>query len=835
MGKLVKKSAGSSLEIKEISRLFQVKFELLKASFLKSGNHYDFGLKFQSNYTDLIDKTIFELSEYCLKLTNTPSAPAIIALGGYGRKELAPYSDIDVVFIHEQPLNRQTKKFIESLSGYLWDLGLKLSASVRTLEDCEKAMAVDASFLTSLLEKRHIWGKNATYQRLEKSFRKHIKATPPGFFISTKLDERDARHLKTGDSRYQLEPDIKEGKGALRDIHTLLWISNFLYGVHRPEDMVKKDILTAAEAATLKKALHFFWTVRCHLHFLAGRADDRLSFDSQPHIALLMGYKDAEPHVRAEKFMKDYFLLAREVGHLTRILCAKIEAQSLSGGATAGAKKLVLQDSVEDFPIKGNRLTVKNINTFKNFPAEIIRIFRVSQTAGIDIHPDALRHIRHSLDKLAKKNTEACHLFLDILLDHKRAEQTLRHMNEADVLGTLIPAFSNIVAHMQYDMYHAFTADEHTLRAIGMMHRLENGELAAAAPFATGLFPQIHSRRALYTAMFLHDIAKGTGKDHSAAGSELARELCPRLGLTPEETETVSWLVEQHLAMTLTAFKRDLSDPKTIEDFAAIVQSPERLKLLTLLTTADIMAVGPERWNNWKSGLLTELYHKSAERISGVKSADTPDLLPAVEKGWRDGTTHIKITPQPRHDHTKVTVFTPDRKGLFSILSGAMAASGASIVEARIYTLSNGMAQDVFQIQNLKGHVYENTAFLSKTIKAALDGKIDLGAEIHERQKTAAKKTTLFKNLPRVTIDNDASNSNTVIEVSGGDRSGFLYAVTSALSREGLQISAAKIATFGSRAVDIFYVRDSFGLKILHPGKLQTIENNLKRALEKSL
>jgi [protein-PII] uridylyltransferase len=854
MKQLSNKNDNFLFEFSEINKLFQVKFELLKAHFLKAGSRYDSGLKIQSDYTDLIDETISSLAEACFKKAKATPLPTIVALGGYGRKELAPYSDIDIVFVQEQPFNRQTKAFIESLSVQFWNLGIKLSASARTLQECEKDMSEDVLFLTSLLEKRWIWGSKPACLQLEKIFQRHIAASPPGFFVSAKLAERDARHRKMGDSRYQLEPHVKEGKGGLRDIHTLLWIANFLYGVRKPEDMVRYDILTKAETATLKKALDFFWTVRCHLHFLAGRADDRLSFDSQPRIAELMGYKDAEPNVRAEKFMKNYFLLAKEVGHLTRILCAKVEAQSCSGGATAGAKKIILQDSVEKFPVKGNRLTVENANYFKKFPPEIIRLFKVSQVTGLDIHSDALRHIRNAIGKLApelQRSAEAQRLFLDILLHAKKAEQTLRRMNEADVLGALIPAFNNIVAHMQYDMYHVFTADEHTIRAVGMLHKLENGELddegrnkePLVPPLASALFPQIHSRRALYAAMFLHDIAKGTDGKHSETGAQLARELCPRLGLTPEETETVSWLVHEHLAMAMTALKRDLNDPKTIQDFAAVVQSPERLKLLTILTTADIMAVGPERWNNWKAGLLAELYHKANETISDTKYPH-PNLLPKGEgtshppppgEGRGEGKTVIKITPQPKSDYTEVVIFTPDRKGLFATLSGAMAAGGASIVEARIFTQSNGMALDVFQIQNLKGHAYENTSFLNKTIHAALNGKIDLAAEIRERQKGAPRKDSLFKVASRVIIDNNASASNTVIEVNGKDRPGFLYDITSALSREGLQISAAKISTFGSRTVDVFYVRDSFGLKILHPDKLQAIENNLKQALEMGL
>ena len=859
MGKSSKKTDNFSFEIKEIDNLFHVKFELLKAGFLKSGRRYDSGLRIQSNYTDLIDKNVITLAEFCFAGVKAAPAPAIIALGGYGRKELAPYSDVDVVFVQKRPFSPPMKKFIESLTSHLWNIGIKLSASARTLQECETGMSEDVLFLTSLLEKRLVWGDKSAYKQLEKTFQRHIAASPPGFFISSKLAERDARHQKMGNSRYQLEPNIKESKGALRDIHTLLWIANFLYGVRSPEDMVKKNILAIAEAATLKKALNFFWTARCHLHFLSGRGDDRLSFDNQPRIAELMGYGDAEPNIRAEKFMRDYFLLAKEVGHLTRILCAKIEAQSCGGGATAGTKKMVLQDNIGKFPVKGNRLTVENAHYFKKFPPEIIRIFRVGQATGLDIHPDALRHIRNSLRRLApelQRSAEAHRLFLDILLDHKNAEPTLRLMNEADVLGALIPDFGNIVMHMQYDMYHVFTADEHTLCAVGMLHRLENGELIDegrnkepfAPPLACALFPKIHSRRALYVAMFLHDIAKGADdRKHPEQGAKTTQALCPRLGLSPEETETASWLVHEHLAMTMTALKRDLNDPQTIEDFVAVVQSPERLKLLTILTTADIMAVGPERWNNWKAGLLAELYHKSDEVISGTKHPHPPTLragpslsriagedqrLCKVVDG--EGVTHIKITPLPKHDCTEVIVSTPDRKGLFTTLSGAMAASGASIVNASIFTQSDGTALDVFQIQNLKGQVYENSEFLSKTIMAALNGKIDLAAEIRERQKFASKKPRLFKTVSRVIIDNNASVGNTVIEVNGTDRPGFLYDITSALSRQGLQISAAKIATFGSRAVDVFYVRDSFGLKILHPDKLQAIENSLKRVLEMS-
>jgi [protein-PII] uridylyltransferase len=424
---------------------------------------------------------------------------------------------------------------------------------------------------------------------------------------------------------------------------------------------------------------------------------------------------------------------------------------------------------------------------------------------------------------------------------------------------------------MQYDMYHSYTADEHTLRAIGMLHKIESGALADTAPLATQLFRKAHSRRALYAAVFLHDIAKGTGGKHSEKGADLARDICPRLGLSPEETETAAWLVENHLLMTMTAFKRDLADPKTVADFAQAVQSPERLKLLTIMTAADIMAVGPGKWNNWKAGLLEELHHKTLAYLSGAGEADdmahyaiqrkkvrrlvgdhrkTFNMLIDTAPPWfwtsfsaetvagfiqalhgRTDRTVIRVAPAPVQDYTEVFVHTPDRKGLFATLSGAMAAGGASIAGAQIFTLSNGMALDVFQVQTLGGQAYDNGAFLQKTVKAALDGKLDLSAEIAERQKQRPRKSGVFAVQPRVIFDNEASASCSVIEVNGKDRPGFLYDVTHALTEAGLQIHAARIATFGSRAVDVFYVKDLYGMKITHPAKMAEVEAKVSAIL----
>jgi len=432
---------------------------------------------------------------------------------------------------------------------------------------------------------------------------------------------------------------------------------------------------------------------------------------------------------------------------------------------------------------------------------------------------------------------------------------------------------------MQYDMYHVFTADEHTINAIDMLHKIENGELQAEAPVSTQLFGQIHSRRALYFAMLFHDMAKGTGGEHATKGAAIARRMCPKFGLDPAEKETAAWLVEYHLLMTMTAFKRDLTDPKTVADFAAAVQSPERLKLLTILTAADVLAVGPGRWNNWKAGLLRDLYsrtqhiltgapdmfddaqatmmkQKAVRRLIGDKTtalryladrapADfwhsfAPETLAgfivALDKnaGMKEQATVVRVLPTPTQDFTEVFVFTPDRKGLFATLAGALSAAGASIAAARIFTLPDGMALDVFQVQDLQGHAYDNAAFMQRTVKAALSGTLDIEAEIAQRQKNLPRRGQNFRVVPQVILDNNASGSHTVIEVTGKDRPGFLYGVTATLTELGLQISAAKITTFGSRAMDVFYVKDSFGLKIVHTEKLARIERSLKNILDKT-
>jgi [protein-PII] uridylyltransferase len=624
--------------------------------------------------------------------------------------------------------------------------------------------------------------------------------------------------------------------------------------------------------------------VRCHLHYLAGRAEERLIFDFQPELARRIGYTDHAGTSGVERLMKHYFLIAKSVGDLTRIFCAAIEAAhqrrpfirlpSLPG---IGLRRR----EVEGFAVEGDRLNVSSPDYFTSQPINILRLFEVAQRRDLDIHPTALRLVTRNL-KLVKglrSDPEANRLFLAMLTAPKGPEITLRRLNEAGVFGRFIPDFGRVVAQMQYDMYHHYTVDEHTIFAIGMLHKIERGDLKEEAPVASTVVHEVLSRRVLYLAVLLHDIAKGRGGDHSELGAEVAQRLCPRLGLSEEETEQVAWLVRYHLLMSNTAFKRDLDDRQTIATFAAQVQSLERLRLLLVLTVADIRAVGPKTWNNWKAVLLREIYWRTAEELSGGLSAEAAETRATaamaalreeladwppeeIERHFARGPAAywlaydapslarqarlvhraeaesaplaIETRIDPSRGSTEVTVYAADRLGLFSDLAGAFALAGADIVEARIFTLSNGKALDSFSIQDAGG-AFERSdklARLAATIEHVIvDAAAGEPKDITIPAPALPSRAELFPVIPRVLIDNRASAAFTVVEVNGRDRKGLLYRLTRALTALKLQIANAKVSTFGARAVDVFYVKDQFGLKIEDERRLKAIRESLMSVL----
>ncbi len=840
----------------------------------------------------LIDQLIRTLyDDTTLRVYQTPNPTqserlAVVAVGGYGRGEMAPFSDVDLLFLLPYKQTPVGEQIVEYMLYMLWDLGLKVGHATRSVDECLRMARQDQTIRTALLESRYVWGDQALYSDLKRRFAAEVVTGTALDFVEAKLGERDARHERMGDSRYVLEPNIKEGKGGLRDLHTLYWIAKYAYQVDDVAALPLRGVLTTAEANKFAKAEGFFWTIRCHLHYLAGRAEERLTFDVQRELAAAMGYTDHAGTRGVERFMKHYFLMAKDVGDLTRIFCAALEAEQKRKPKPSalhrwfGTKK----HEKDGFIVEGNRLSIGQKEAFLANPVNLIRLFWEADRTGFDIHPTALRLVTQNLklvDAKLRADPAANRLFLDMLVSRNDPEQALRRMSEAGVLGRFVPDFGRVVAQMQYDMYHVFTVDEHTLFAIGILAAIEKGKLKDEAPLATALFPTLVSRRALYAAVLLHDIAKGRGGDHSILGEQVAYKLCPRWGLTAEETETVAWLVRWHLAMSHTAFRRDLQDPKSIQDFVDLVQSPERLKLLLILTVADIRAVGPKVWNNWKAGLLRELYslaeakltaepgegvsplerrmqaqyaemrrlledwsdadfeaHLALGTISYWLSADAPALARHARMIRRAGLDGAPLSVETRVDAkrgvTDVTIYTGDHPGVFARIAGALAVAGANIVDARIFTLSNSMVLDSFTVQDQDGGAFDRPdklARLAVLIEQSLSGRLKSLADL-KTQRSGPARTQVFTVPPRVLVHNSASATATVVEVNGRDRPGLLHDLGSVITKQNLQIGAAKITTYGEKVVDVFYVKDIFGLKLERPSKIDELRRALLAVLD---
>ncbi|NWH09156.1 MAG: [protein-PII] uridylyltransferase [Alphaproteobacteria bacterium] len=834
---------------------------------------------------DVIIQALYDYTVKHVYYAQNPSDSerlSVIAVGGYGRGLLAPGSDIDLLFLFPYKQTPWGESVAEYMLYMLWDLGLKVGHATRSLNECVRLAKSDMTIRTSVLEARYLWGDKGLFEQLRARFWKEVATGSGADFVEAKLAERLERHRVSGESRYLVEPNVKDGKGGLRDLNTLFWLGKYLFRVDDPSDLVDHGLLTREEFRTFQNADAFLWLVRCHLHFLTGRAEERITFDVQRDMARALNYGDEPGNRSIERFMKDYFLVAKEVGDLTRIFCAALEDQHRKGtpslGRYFGFRRPVR--IAPGFMAEGGRIDIEEPGVFAKDPVNLLRLFALADERGAHIHPNALKAVTralHLIDDALRADEQANRIFLQVLTSRRDPETILRWMNEAGVLGRFIPDFGRIVAMMQFNMYHHFTVDEHLIRAVGNLARIERGEAKDQHPLADSIIHKIHSRAVLYLAVFLHDMAKGRDEDHSEEGERIAMTLGPRLGLSAADTETVAWLVRHHLLMSDVAQRRDLSDPKTVKDFVEIVQSPERLKLLLVLTVADIRAVGPGVFNGWKGQLLRSLYAAAeqamlgghaetsrAERVAAAKKA-----LAARLTDWSEEEREASLSRHfdaywltfetPEHEAharlmrkaaetksalalahesdtfraiTKVTIFTPDHPGLFSRLAGGIAVAGASIADARVFTTTDGMALDTFWIQDAESGPFtgeDRMKRLEEAIRATLAGEI-LPREIMDARRVRSREAA-FKVEPRVIIDNDASNICTVIEVNGRDRPGLLHDLTRALFVSGLSIHSAQIATYGERAIDVFYVKNVYGHKVTEQKRLEQIEANLLEAL----
>ena len=833
--------------------------------------------------TDQLLRLVFDYTVQRLYPNNNPSTGeriTLLAVGGYGRGEMALHSDIDIAFVTPWKQTGWAEQVIESILYSLWDLGLKVGHSSRSLDDMVRMAKSDLTIRTALLESRYVWGDLPLYELAAQRFEQDVVAGTGRAFVAEKLVERNTRHERMGDSRYVVEPNLKEGKGGLRDLHTLFWIGKYTYNVRHVGELVDKGLLTAQELRRFRRAENFLWAVRCHLHIIARRPEDRLTFDVQSEIAVRMRYAERPGRTAVERFMRHYFLTAKEVGDLTALFLAHLDEAFAQRGRRLGLHSLRRKPrKLDGFLLERGRLSMPYDTFFAEDPVRLMRLFALADKNELEIHPLTMRAVSRDarlIDAKMRENEEANGLFMDVLTSPRDPERVLRWMNEAGVFGRFIPDFGRVVAQMQFDMYHHYTVDEHTLHAIGLLARVEKGELHVDHPLASKILHQLVSRRALYVSVLLHDIAKGRGGDHSILGAEIAEKLGPRLGLSPAETETVAWLVKYHLLMSATAFKRDLADFKTVLDFAEVVQSPERLRLLVILTIVDIRAVGPGVWNSWKRQLLTDLYDAAEEVIRlGHKQRGRNERIAtkrselAVELGWSrarfdayvkrfpdsywvaEGTDILErnarliaaadaaekplsIVSQadPQRGATLVTIYAGDHPGLFYRIAGAIHLAGGSIIDARIHTTRDGMAVDNLLVQDPFGQAFDDPhrlRRLSQSIEDALASRNQLATRLAAKPPPRTRAHA-FEVVPNVLIDNKASNRYTVVEVNAGDRPALLHALARALFQAKVTIHSAHIATYGERAVDVFYVTDLIGDKIESQARVRTLERLLLEA-----
>ncbi len=835
--------------------------------------------------TDQVVNEVFRVARTHLHPLPNPTKSdhiALVAVGGYGRAEMALYSDVDLLFLVPWKVTPWIESIVESMLYMLWDLKLKVGHATRSIQDCLRLARDDYTIRTSLVESRHLAGEKELAETLNTKLSNDLFRSTASDFIEAKLKERSERHTRQGGQRYVVEPNVKEGKGGLRDLQSLYWIAKYVYGVDDPKALVDEGLFTEDEHSAFVAAADFLWAVRCTLHIITDRAMDQLTFDLQVEVAAAMGYSDRGGRRAVEHFMQDYFRQATMVGELTRIFLTKLEDAHVKTEPMLTRIFKRRKTAKPPYSITQNRLTVEDETTFLADRLNMLRIFEEALRTGTLIHPDAMRLVRANLDLITEemqRSPEANRIFLDTLLKHGNPERALRRMNELGVLSAFVPEFAPIVAMMQFNMYHSYTVDEHTIQVISHLAMIERDELEEQLPVCSSIIKRGVNRKVLFVACLMHDIGKGREEDHSILGAKITRLVAPRLGLSKSEAETAEWLVRYHLLMSDMAQKRDIADPRTVRDFAKAVKTVERLDLLTVLTVCDISGVGPDVWNNWKAVLIRALYRQTKRALEdgmealnreerGVEAKrklrkalsdwSEADLkaeagrhygpywqglhvtahvdFAGLLKGIGDEEVRILLTPDPDRDATRACFAMTDHPGIFARMCGALALVGANIVDARTFTSKDGYATAAFWIQDSEGAPYEQSKLprLTKIIHRTLGGEIVAREALKDKDKVKTREKA-FRVPTTVTFDNEGSDIYTIVEVDTRDRPGLLFDLARTLANNNVQIVNAVIVTYGEQVVDTFYVKDMLGQKLHNPARHRTLEVELKEAIERGV
>ena len=819
-------------------------------------------------------------------IPTTSENMSIIFVGGSGRAEMAPFSDVDLLFLTPYKKSPWVENVLETVLHILWLLKLKVGYAVRTVDECLRMAREDITIRTNLLEMRYLMGDQSLADELESRMWDEVCATTGPEFVEAKLDERANRHKRQGGSRYLVEPNVKEGKGGLRDLQTLFWISKYLNRNKTVFELVELGVLTEDEYQLFHEAETFLWTVRSFMHLITGRATEKLTFDLQVEVSAALGFVDDEGMRGVERFMQHYFRHAMNAGDITRLLLVDLEEKHVKerpslANTIKNALSFTRDKTAVGFKERNGRLTIADPNTFFDDPCNILKLFKEALRTGLFLHPEALRLASANLDLIddnLRKNPEASEIFLNLLTDPENPERGLRRMNELGVLGAYLPEFENIVAMMQFNMYHHYTVDEHTIQCISVLNQIEQQELTEDLPVVSDILKQGVNRRVLYLALLLHDIGKGRPEAHEVIGAKLAKKVCKQLRMDPADTETVVWLVRNHLLMSDVAQKRDISDPRTVRDFANHVRTAKNLKLLTVLTVCDIRGVGPDRWNNWKAVLIRQLFSLTLEHINEGSEATSKSRQDRIEeaqalfiKRARHVTGDALSAEVDRHyagfwlgtdvkaqmvmsklscdvsggeivsdiqmdkdrGATRACFSMLDHPGIFSRLTGALAIAGANIVDARTYTTRDGVATSVFWLQDIAAKPYEKSRLgrLRKVIGEILGGE-RVAREVLDEKYKPKKRERPFVVPTTVSVDNEGSEIFSIIEVDTRDRPGLLHDLTRTIAASNLTISSAIIATYGNQVVDTFYVKDLYGHKIHAKKKQEAIAAKLREAIK---
>jgi [protein-PII] uridylyltransferase len=843
------------------------------------------GVETVTALTALADEILRDL--YALEYAGliNPTGVALVALGGYGRRELAPYSDIDLMFLYEPLHEREARAVSTAILHVLWDLGFQVGHSLRTIADCRSMGRTDLTIRTALMEARWLSGDHTLFDEFTRAYREEVSAKGVHDYVAQKLAERQQEYGKYGSTNFLLEPNIKKSRGGLRDLHLLKWTALARYGTPAFEALSADGLLSAGDAAALLDAQEFFWRVRNELHFYALRAQDILTFDEQIRMARLWGFTDL-PHLLAvEQFMQQYYRHSTRVCDITRRFVSQARRRSVWQRLIAW---LPARRVERYFELTKDEITVPLALRDEAFSdgSKILRLFQLAQGYGLTIADDLVQELPERVAAVADeafRSESSRRSLLAILAGLGRVSETLAAMHQVYLLERFIPAFGTVRGLMQFNAYHKYTVDQHNLLAVNQAE-----ELGGKDTLLGRVYREIKRKDLLHLALLIHDIGKGQEEDHSLIGERIAEDVADRLGLDDHERQLLMFLVRYHLLMSSTAFRRDSSDEKVVLRFARQVGTPEALKMVFVLTAADVAAVGPGVFTRWKETLLGDLFIKTHKELAGGEEAETTyeevdqarevrqavlerlggrlpqDWLRSQLEAWPDQylaampaeriATHLEwlakladaaVLVDAQHDAalgtTDYTVYTQEKiiPGIFSKIAGVLAAKGLQILDAQILTLADSIVVDVFRVQDPDhpdGPPLPRIRDVSGSIAAVLEGRRSVEALLQEATRFGQSGQGVPLREPTVVqVDNDSSERYTIIDVFADDRQGLLYVITRAIFELGLSVHAARISTRLDQVVDVFYVTDQAGGKVDDPGRCRLISETITARIEEYL